>query len=95
MRLIDFEPKWVGYGTIIDGLTFLCPCCKGCRLSIRFRPPIDKEGWWSKIVQPSYAGMLVWDRVSGETFDDLTITPSINASSNGHWHGEITNGNLV
>jgi hypothetical protein len=26
---------------------------------------------------------------------DLTVTPSIDASKSGHWHGHITNGEVV
>jgi hypothetical protein len=26
--------------------------------------------------------------------EDLTVTPSIDASSSGHWHGHITNGKI-
>lgn len=26
--------------------------------------------------------------------DDLTVTPSIDASKSGHWHGHIKNGNV-
>jgi hypothetical protein len=27
--------------------------------------------------------------------DDLTVTPSLDASRSGHWHGFITNGEIV
>jgi hypothetical protein len=33
-------------------------------------------------------------RVSGETFDDLTINPSIGFERDGHWHGRITHGEM-
>jgi len=32
---------------------------------------------------------------SGDDFATMTITPSIDASASGHWHGSITNGNIV
>jgi len=32
-----------------------------------------------------------WDR-QGDTFDTLTLLPSIDFSGKGHWHGHITNG---
>lgn len=32
-----------------------------------------------------------WAR-EGDTFDGLTVKPSVDASGSGHWHGFITNG---
>jgi hypothetical protein len=37
---------------------------------------------------------IIWQR-TGETFDDLTLTPSIDASPSGHWHGYVTNGQVA
>jgi Family of unknown function (DUF6527) len=34
-----------------------------------------------------------WHR-EGATFDTLTLSPSIDASKSGHWHGFITNGEI-
>jgi hypothetical protein len=31
-------------------------------------------------------------RASGDTFEAMTLTPSVDASKEGHWHGHITNG---
>lgn len=98
MRLTELEPKWTGYGTddygkIYDGISFLCPHCKVHRLAIHFMPPIDPENWWPRITHPTYHDLLVWTRVSGDTFDDLTITPSINVEL-ANWHGFITNGEI-
>jgi hypothetical protein len=33
-------------------------------------------------------------RIAGETFDTLTIEPSIGFEGIGHWHGHITNGEI-
>jgi hypothetical protein len=32
--------------------------------------------------------------MGGQTFEDLTLTPSIDVSAAGHWHGFITNGDV-
>jgi len=32
--------------------------------------------------------------MSSNTFDAMTVTPSIDASASGHWHGFITNGEI-
>jgi hypothetical protein len=34
-----------------------------------------------------------WQR-TGETFETLTLMPSVDASRAGHWHGFITNGQV-
>lgn len=36
---------------------------------------------------------IAWQR-SGDNFDNLTLTPSIDASRSGHWHGFVTNGEI-
>ena len=30
----------------------------------------------------------------GETFETLTLTPSVDASAAGHWHGHVTDGEV-
>lgn len=37
---------------------------------------------------------VVWTRVSGETFDTLTLSPSVDASRAGCWHGFLQNGEV-
>ena len=36
-----------------------------------------------------------WNRISGETFDTLSLVPSVDMSGVGHWHGHIVNGEIV
>lgn len=109
MRLVDLAPKWVepaqwsdGAPTFYIGVTFLCPHCehtkcptcgtqRGRRIGFKFWPPIDPEDCLSRITEIPHAGWHT--RVSGETFDTLTIAPSVR--SEGHWHGVIENGDLT
>jgi hypothetical protein len=98
-----------GLGTDKDGVTFLCPCqkCggKGVRLAAQFANPVgggvgvamtQKE----KIYHVHTLGTFdvppgfLWQR-TGETFETLSLHPSIDASPAGHWHGYITNGEAV
>jgi hypothetical protein len=37
---------------------------------------------------------IVWTRAAGDTFETLTLSPSIDASPAGHWHGFIQNGEV-
>lgn len=85
------------------GISFLCPHCthspcptcgaqRGKRLAFSFWPPIIPEGQ-SEIVRQSVESIphgAFHRRISGETFDTLTIAPSIGLDP--HWHGTITNG---
>ena len=108
IKLTDLNPKWVGMpGRVFSiegkavkvGLTFDCPCpaCAvppkvGRRLAISFTPPIDPH-----MVLPGTTwapSSPSWQR-TGDTFENITLTPSIDFSSHGHWHGFITDGKAV
>jgi hypothetical protein len=88
MRLTDLEPRWIGPKA---GLTFDCPglCCAGAtgkkRLFVLFEDPALPLGVVSD---------RRWYR-TGTTFEDLTLTPSLDWSSIGHWHGFIRDGEVV
>lgn len=105
MRLIDLGPRWCSFPTVAEGVRFYfgvsflnpmdehtpCPTCgnqRGRRLAVSFWPPIDPDGWIDKIAFPDHSHFH--KRVSGETFDPLTIFPSIGLDP--IWHGTITNG---
>jgi hypothetical protein len=103
MRLLELNPRWTGYGSnenpeahIINGVTFDCPHCRKQRLGVLFHPAIDRGGWLAKGVT-IFHGALEWTR-TGDTFDTLTLSPSINANSRiefqNHWHGFIENGEV-
>lgn len=101
MRLLELDPHWMkGYFDGPErhgmGITFDCPHCpagKRTRLGVAFVNPVDggapmpldptgKNGW-----------RFLWRR-TGDTFETLTLTPSIDASAQGHWHGFISNGDV-
>lgn len=101
MRLKDLSPRWLAYGgNARAGLAFLCPCCRATWLSCGFvamkisdqsiavEDAMD-DGDALPIV-PFRQG-FAWKR-AGDTFETMTVTPSIDASASGHWHGFITNG---
>ncbi len=37
---------------------------------------------------------VVWTRVAGDTFETLSLSPSVDASRAGCWHGFVTNGDV-
>lgn len=100
MRLADLHPRWVASGG--DGVTstttgepvprregvaisFDCPCGRaGERVALYINPPLDGG-------EPDSSHY--WDR-TGDTFDTLSLTPSIQRADPGgcRWHGFITNG---
>lgn len=107
-KLSDLEPHWVGLPYWSEqsppfyiGVSFLCPHCdhspcptcgahRGKRLAVKFWPPIDPGNLIDKITHPDHSGFH--KHVSGDTFDTLTLAPSVGLEP--HWHGNITNGVL-
>lgn len=108
MRLTEQNPKFLGAGGEgvwkADGspaprregvgLMFDCPCgCGGCTF-VDFANPLDGAG------QHRLEARAVWQR-TGETFETLTLTPSILIHSSSApdtckgWHGYLTNGELL
>ncbi len=104
MKLTELDPRWcvAGPGERHGmGISFECPVHRDHRLAVMFANPIDGL---PKCEGPKYT----WQR-TGETFDVLTLGPSIDASGNlafpfgdnSHkiqtpcWHGWITNGEVT
>lgn len=107
MKLIELEPRWFSTSNNpgIAGISFLCPHCRQVRLSVMvshaaphvIQPPIDHD-----ISHLPRAGQL-W-QISGDAptfdglehggFDNVTLSPSVDASGSGHWHGFIVNGEV-
>lgn len=92
-QLVDLNPKWFGIhgkDTVGAGIIFDCPCqlerCEwGGKIAISFANPIKGE-------PEAVSNEKLWQR-SGETFETLTLSPSIHCV--GHWHGWLQNGVLV
>ena len=89
MRLIELDPHWwiVGDNRHGQGIYFLCPHCRKEYIGVAFKNPIDGG-------TPAPDCKYYWTR-AGETFDDLTLEPSIDASKVGHWHGHIKGGTMM
>jgi hypothetical protein len=93
-----------------QGVSFNCPHCVQIqrplpvRCAIFFdvpicgRPPVDLNSVHRSQADPGHLadhhiGAVLWHR-EGDTFENLTLTPSIDMSKWGCWHGFLTNGEI-
>jgi hypothetical protein len=90
MRLIDLKPRWWALtGRHGQGVSFDCPHCvearvaRPQRIAVAFENPLDGG---ERAPDDTH-----WTR-TGDTFDGLTLNPSIDGSHLGHWHGWVTAG---
>lgn len=97
MRLLDLQPRWIYKNKIF---TFLCPHCRRIWLTCK-RVPMDHQQQWDIFEREAPEAVTVgckpetaW-KFEGLDFATMTVTPSLDASASGHWHGSITNGQIV
>ena len=100
MKLVDLHPAWFveKNGRQGQGISFLCPDCKEIYLGVAFKNPIDGGAPMTPRQHKNKKGELVWTYFwerQGNTFENLTLSPSIDASESGHWHGFIRDGNIT
>lgn len=99
MKLIELEPQWL----ILDQVfVFRCPHCRKDLLSCKsvvmssqaqlnlFEKHFGSE--WNMLIVPCKEDQA-WT-FKGSDFTTLSVTPSLDASASGHWHGFITNGEI-
>lgn len=95
VKLTDLNPHWfvLEDGGPVVGLTFDCPHCQKTRLAVAFHHHARAALEDQYILAHSPSTQHIWDTpLPGETFETLTLRPSIDASRTGHWHGFITDG---
>jgi len=106
VKLIDLEPRWIHPNLFV----FLCPHCRKVFLTCKNIAMRESEQFdlyekefgadWNLIVVPCDAE-FAWS-ISGSVptepnaafITNLTVKPSVDASSSGHWHGFITDGEI-
>lgn len=98
MKLTDLDPVWL----TPDIFIFKSPNGRGNLLTCKRVPMLWKDQQALIYEQnPQYIGIPVvmtvpefaW-KFKGNDFNTLTVTPSIDASASGNWHGFITNGEI-
>ena len=100
MRLLDLEPRWLTETMF----AFRCPHCQKTWLTCKNVAMGHKEQREIATAAnleptgPRYGAVLMdpacawkWDT---SDFATMSITPSIDASKSGHWHGHITKGEI-
>jgi hypothetical protein len=95
MRLIDLEPRWyvLEDGGPVVGLTFDCPHCRQERLGVKFHHRGHEAMEDAHIMAKAPTTNHIWT-LDGDSFENLTLSPSVDASASGHWHGFIANGDI-
>src|SRR5690348_10028222 len=98
MKLTELDPRWFVLeenGTRV-GLTFLCPHCRETYLGVAFHHKGHEamEDSYIRAHYPNDKEKYIWTLDSNDDFNTLTLNPSIDASSSGHWHGFIQNGEI-
>jgi len=105
MKLTELEPRWFGGGADnkeIHGLSFQCPHCKTIRLGVPFHHSAPQRMSDDQSIHHTL-GEFIW-QITGDApifdglkhggFESVSLTPSVDASKIGHWHGFITNGEI-
>lgn len=98
MRLAELNPRWfvLEDGGPRVGLTFECPHCRTQRLGVVFH-----HGASAAIEDQYILARLgadgtrhIWDLSGQDNFETLTLSPSVDCSASGHWHGHVQNGEI-
>lgn len=95
MRLTDLQPRWyvLHKGGQRVGFTFDCPHCLRRRIGVA----VHNDG--HRVITEQEEGAhppgYVWQITSGSDFHNISLTPSVDGSSFGCWHGHITDGEIV
>ena len=88
-------PNWSSDSLFAIGVAFNCPVC-AYPVSCHFEPAVDPDKLQAKYQWPNFPapnGQKQWHR-SGDTFDTLTLAPSINNDAAGCGHWTLSNGEL-
>jgi hypothetical protein len=98
VRLTELNPRWyvLPAGGPKIGLTFDCPHCRTERLGVAFHHT-GREAMEDAELHTHGQNGPIW-LISGDSdgysFEHLSLSPSIDASAVGHWHGFITDGEV-
>lgn len=106
MKLTDLEPGWIEHEGRRVAIIFRCPHCLDAKTRWWLTCFFEPSGTLPKQFIYDLGELKGDDIVNGckpttkwtrnnDDFASMSITPSIDASHSGHWHGHITNGAIV
>lgn len=110
MRLVDLDPRWLIKDGRRVGFIFRCPLepANAKRLqSCFFERTPTKEQWAlidaaigddETVIYQACDPNCAWScspAADVATFEDISVTPSLDGSKGGNWHGFVTNGAIV
>ncbi|MBY0581547.1 MAG: hypothetical protein K2P68_01335 [Sphingomonas sp.] len=105
MKLIDLDPRWLIKDGLRVGFVFKSPTNQAEWQSCFENPPsigeqcdlFDEQVGEDAIVQPCNAAAhwQIAGGINAASFETMTVTPSLDGSAGGLWHGFITNGEIV
>jgi hypothetical protein len=103
-RLVDLFAEWIIRNGRQVGVKFACPSCPqvegAVTLCVLFENPPDGGLPWpdddaicgnNPVLVEGVRHVLRWAR-TGETLEMLTLSPSVDCSACGHWHGIVAQG---
>lgn len=104
MKLVDLEPQWLERDGWRFGFIFRSPT-NGDWLQSCFTEPTPRREQFALLaatgrgthVQPCNpsAKWTIAGGIASAAFETMTVTPSLDGSAGGLWHGFITNGEIV
>lgn len=109
MRLTDLDPKWLIRDGARAGFTFLSPIGKQGNTHWRqscfavMLPSGEQHELFEQVhgedfavqgCRPDFAWAIAGG-IENATFETMTVTPSLDGSRGGLWHGHITDGNIA
>jgi hypothetical protein len=105
VKLLDLNPRWFAEeGRSGQGITFDCPgaCCAGLPSFMDWNPGDGRYKHQAGVVftNPIDGGPIMhghasgWQRI-GDTFEILTLSPSVLISPPDHFHGRVENGEVT
>jgi hypothetical protein len=102
MKLIDLDPRWLVRDGKRVGFTFTSPAKPEWRQSC-FVEKVSKYEQWGLFAQQGFEQTQGCDEkclwkvdggIESADFSTISVTPSLDGSKGGLWHGFITNGEI-
>jgi len=109
MKLIDLDPRWLLRDGLRAGFIFKSPANPAWYQSCMFQPTMWKDQREMFNAALPEHGEHAWSKVQGcaidcawtpkptadaANFETISVTPSLDGSKGGLWHGFITDGEI-